>query len=480
MIGIIIGVCGLFLAVLICMLIRTLLIKPSKKINQNHISSYSGEENMRYALLLKEWIQCKTISKRESFDDQEFIKLWDIQKRQFPHLFNCSERLIFDKGCQILKVKGKDESRNIMLMSHCDVVNASGDWKYPPFDGVIAEEYLWGRGTIDTKTPLFAEMMALEELLSNGFIPEVNVYIGSSHNEEIMGLGMPKAVKYFENNNIHFELVIDEGGAVLESPMPGIDHKFAMLAIHEKGRRCLKLTSKIHYGHFGLSPSGDTPIIKMSKLICEINNNKKLVKRFYPTVLEMFRSLRPYMKFSMRFIFCNLWFFKPILLKVLPKISPQAGTMLGSTCYFTTISGGKEAQIQAKEVESIAFLRGIDFEDLEKDTSTIHELAEKYKIDVETIFDEFPLPSSFKSGPYKRIKQTIYEIFPDVEVAPFILPAGSDARHFTKISDNVIRFAPITLSNEQFSSVHNPNERIHLQSIGQAVLFYKQLVKNYQ
>lgn len=52
-------------------------------------------------------------------------------------------------------------AKNVMLMSRHDVVAAEGEWKYPPFSGQIAENCIWGRGTVDTKTPLFAEFSAL-------------------------------------------------------------------------------------------------------------------------------------------------------------------------------------------------------------------------------------------------------------------------------------------------------------------------------
>lgn len=64
-----------------------------------------------------------------------------------------------------------------MVMSHHDVVESTGDWQEEPFGGVIKDGKLWGRGTVDTKTPLFAEFSAIEELLLEGFEFPVNVYL---------------------------------------------------------------------------------------------------------------------------------------------------------------------------------------------------------------------------------------------------------------------------------------------------------------
>lgn len=99
---------------------------------------------------------------------------------------------------EMCKVKGRKPEKNVMLMSHHDVVPAEGKWNYPPFSGQIAEGCIWGRGTVDTKTPLFAEFSALEELLEEGWIPPCNVYLVSSHNEEIAGDGVPLVLQWLK------------------------------------------------------------------------------------------------------------------------------------------------------------------------------------------------------------------------------------------------------------------------------------------
>ena len=106
--------------------------------------------------------------------------------------------MTFSYDCWVYKLPGKDQSRNMMVMSHHDVVAGTGEWKHPPFAAEIADGKLWGRGTVDTKTPLFAEFTAFEELLGEGFEPPCNLWLASSHNEEIGGDGIPLALEYFK------------------------------------------------------------------------------------------------------------------------------------------------------------------------------------------------------------------------------------------------------------------------------------------
>ena len=70
----------------------------------------------------------------------------------------------------------------------------------------------------------------------------------------------------------------------------------------------------------------------------------------------------------------------------------------------------------------------------------------------------------------------INDNFKDVVVAPFLLTAGTDARRFTDIADNIFRFAPIDLNNEQFKSIHGDNECININNIEECVRFYKEYI----
>ncbi|MEG1477406.1 MAG: M20/M25/M40 family metallo-hydrolase, partial [Oscillospiraceae bacterium] len=72
------------------------------------------------------------------------------------------------------------------------------------------------------------------------------------------------------------------------------------------------------------------------------------------------------------------------------------------------------------------------------------------------------------------------DVFPHIASAPFVLPAGTDARHLTEICPCVIRFAPIDLDKQQFASVHSENENIDVHTIANAVEFYKTVVRNYK
>ena len=435
------------------------------------------EEQTEYAKRLSEMIKCETVSEEGSFDDTEFKKLREVMEKLFPEIHKQAEKMTFSDDCWVYKIKGKDESRNIMLMSHHDVVAVSGEWLHPDFCGEIFDGALWGRGTVDTKTPLFAEFQALEELLSDGFVPECNIFIGSSHNEEIGGDGIPEALKYFKENNIEFETILDEGGAIISPPLAGIKANCAMMAVHEKGRYTLNCYAKDTSGHKGLVANSNTPVARMSAFITEVNTKDIFIKRLYPEVRAMFTHLCPYTPFIMTVLFSNLWCFGNLLKTVMPKINAQAGSMVGTTCSFNEINTNKEEKYCCAK----AFLRPVYENDLKEDLKQIEKIAKKYDIElVPAENNECFKSTDVNNKSVEYTKKCINDIFPDVIPAPYILPAGTDARHLCGISKCVIRFAPIEMNDQQFASVHSENENISLESIANCVVFYKHYLKNYK
>ncbi len=467
----------LFLIFISVLLINAIIKKSTAEKLTKRTQYKTDEETLAYAEKLKKMIDCKTISVNNEFNAFEFDKLNALMQELFPTVHKTAEKMTFSNDCWLYKIKGKDATRNIMLMSHHDVVAAVGEWKHPPFSAEIADGALWGRGTLDTKTPLFAEFSALEELLNEGFIPETNVYIASSHNEEIAGDGIPCVLKYFEKENITFETILDEGGAIVDPVLGGMKCKCAMVAVHEKGRHKIICTANEGTSHIGLSANTNTPVARMSSFINEINSKNIFIRRLYPEVKKMFSDLCPYTPFFMTILFSNLWFFEKILKILIPKINAQAGAMLGTTCSFNDIISSTEN----KNCVSKAMLRCVNDEDLKKDLEKIKKIAKKYDIEIKDADDnEYHKPADMSHPAFFYTKKCIAEIFPDVASAAYILPAGTDARHFSDICPCVIRFAPIEINSEQFKTIHSENENITLSAISDAVIFYKHYIKNYK
>lgn len=440
----------------------------------------SPERLKEYTDTLSQMIQCKTVWHPDGRFQSAFDNFYQVLAEHFPLLAQQAERLTFGSGCFVYVLRGKNARKSIMLMSHHDVVDGTDGWHTDPFQPTIQDGYLYGRGSIDTKTPLFAELQAVEELLEEGYeFPGIDLYIGSSNNEEVSGDGMVLAAQYFKAHNIRFEAVLDEGGAILSGQIPGVKAKSAMIAVHEKSRHMFRCTTaQEQKGHGGFGKPGDTPVMRMSKFIAEVSESHIFREKFYPEVEETFRVHVPYMSFPMNKLFGNLKLFSPVIKKVMANI-PPAAAMLATSVSFQSISGMDEEdpRAKAKSVEARMFLRCIREEDLFAELKKIRKIAKKYGITVEEESRDYCRPTSWTKRPFHVLEEMLHEDFPDVITAPFLLTAGTDARRLTDVADSILRFAPIDLSPEQFASVHGDDERIAVKNVGECVCFYKDFIR---
>lgn len=438
--------------------------------------TFSEEELEKYAVSLSEMIQCRTISVRDSYDDTEFEKLRHVVEECFPLLHKIGNRQIFSQDCWLYQIPGKNPDRNILLMSHHDVVAANEEWTHGPFSGEIVDGKVYGRGAADTKGSLCAILWAMEELLSEGFQPEVNVYVASSHNEELGGDGITSLRAYFLEQGISCEVILDEGGAIVDPPLGNMNcEKCAMVAVHEKGRCRVNCTADWESSHVSLTGYKNNPVERMSGFIQEISVQKPFITRLNPHVKEMFAKLAPYCNFPMNVLFCNLWLFGGVIQNLLPKINATAGGMIGTTCAFQTIQGGTNEKI----CKASAMLRNINEEDLKKDLETFRKIAEKYSVQVEIEHQEYYEPANMESRAYLYTMACLKHVFPRYPAAPYILPAGTDAWKLTPVCPCVIRFAPTRMSKQQLGSIHASDENLDVSAVAEATAFYKYFVTNY-
>ena len=442
----------------------------------------SPEVNAGYVDKLSQMIGCKTVWTHEGTNEGEFQRFYALLDQLFPNLSAKATKLTFGGGCFFYVIEGKNAHKNILLMSHHDVVEGSDDWQTDPFTAVEKDGFLYGRGTIDTKTPLFAELQAAEELLAEGCDFEgINLYIGSSNNEEVCGDGMVLAARYFKENGIHFYALVDEGGAITEGQIPGVSCKSAVVAVHEKSRHMFRCKAEIDAkGHGGFGGSTDSAVERLSLFIGEVSRKKDRIYKgkFYPEVKATFQRHVPYMSFPMNFLFGNIGIFAPVIKKIMMGI-PAASAMLSTGLSFTTVTAGdtRNPQIRAKSAETTLFLRCIREDDLYAGLEKIKAIGAKYGVTIEETERDYCVPTDFEGQAYKTVEALLHENFPDVAVVPFLLTAGTDARRFTDVADNILRFAPIDLNKKQFATIHAADEHIGIENIGQCVVFYKDLIR---
>ena len=137
-----------------------------------------------------------------------------------PNTTAAMTRTILPNKTLIYQWQGSDPAAApIIVMAHQDVVpvtlGTEKDWKYPPFAGTIADNAVWGRGTVDDKGSLVGLFEAIEALAVQGFKPKRSIYLVSGHDEEAGGSGAITAAAQLKAKGVKAIFTIDEGSIVL-------------------------------------------------------------------------------------------------------------------------------------------------------------------------------------------------------------------------------------------------------------------------
>ena len=470
---ILLGFLALLLFLLAVSLVRTLLISPKKSVYEPAPDSLRANT---YAEKLSAMIRQETVSVPGKDQREKFLAFHRLLRELFPLVHEKLEKTEID-GNLLFFWKGKSSSRPLVLMSHQDVVPASGDWIHPPFSGDLADGKVWGRGASDTKCSLMAFFQAVEELLQAGFVPENDVYLSSSCTEEWAGDGCPKLVNELKRRGVRPWLVCDEGGGIIREPIGGIPGNFAMIGVFEKGKANVRFTARSDGGHAS-TPKPHSPIARLADFVHDVETHDVFRREMPREVAAMFETLAPYASFPLRWVFGNLWLFRPVLLRVLPLISAQGGAMIRTTIAFTMQSGSEACNVMPREATVSADLRFIPHQGMEESLKLIRTRAEKHHLEMEVFrAADYTKPADIQGEAFRLVQRIVGETFPGCACSPYVMTGATDARHYQEICENVVRFAPVIYGPEQMKGMHGINEYIEISCLPGAVDFYKNLIR---
>ena len=459
--------------------VRTLLIKAPAPIPCETV--ITDEECQIAAQKLGAMVQVPSVSKREDEDLTEFFRLHKVLEEHFPLLHQNLEKTVLN-GSLLYLWKGKDPSKKpIALMGHQDVVPATNEgWCVDAYSGAVIDGKLYGRGCLDCKSTMYVELQAVEELLAEGFTPPCDVYLSYSINEETGGDGAAAAVRYLQEKGITLALVLDEGGAVTEAPVAGMDRDYAVIGITEKGYMDLKITARGKGGHSSTPPRG-TPAARLFAFANEIERKRPFEKKLLPETEEMFARMAPSFSFPMRLILGNIRLFKPLLIGLMPIVSPFGEAVLATTCCFTMMKGSDAANVIPKEPYLVANLRTSVHQNCAASLAVMKKYADKYDLEIEVLMQRDASPvSNIHSKEYAYVCDCIRKQFPDVGIAPYIIMGGTDCRHFHALTENALRFAPVRMTNAQNASCHAVDENVTLSAVAEGVRYYTMFLRGYE
>lgn len=370
------------------------------------------------------------------------------------------------------------ESEPVVLMAHYDVVPADGSdyWTYPPFEGRITGGRVYGRGTLDDKGPLIVVIEAVENLLADGFTPQRDVYLSFGGNEETFGDAALTISDVFRERGITPWLVVDEGGAVVDSPLPFVPGSAAMIGVGEKGLATLRLSARGDGGHASTPPTL-TAVRRIARAVDRLDpsmfpsRTPKAISR----MLAQFASRTPGVT---GFGLTMLSRMPRVTAKLFARLGSEPAALVRTTIAATMQSGGTAANVIPSQASATINLRLALGETVDGTVLRVRDRIRDPRISVEVLEGTDPSPASATDGaPWELLVKALAVSHPGIPATPYVMMAATDSRHFHRFSPAVYRFAPLEMSSVQRAAIHGVDEYVEIDALKRGEQFHRALIE---
>jgi carboxypeptidase PM20D1 len=351
-------------------------------------------------------------------------------------------------------------------------------WTHPPFSGAIADGHVWGRGAMDDKAGVLAILEAVEHLLGRGFQPERTILLAFGHDEEVSGVnGARNIAALLRQRGVKPEFILDEGGAIAEGMVEGVEAPIALIGTAEKGYVSVDLVAREKGGHSSMPPT-HTAIGRLASVIHRLEENQ-MPARIDGATRKSFEVLAPEMPFGPRLLLSNLWLFDPVAERVFSG-DPAGNSRIRTTTAATIMNAGVKENVLPHEARAVVNFRILPGDSVRSVLEHVRAQAgPEIEVSARQATATEPSPESEVEAPAFRLLQTtIAQVYPGTLVAPNLLGGGTDTKHFQGLSRNVYRFLPVRVRAEDLARFHGTNERIGIENYAGAIRFYVQLIRN--
>lgn len=425
---------------------------------------------------LQKAIQFPTISYKKNVvsDTSAFIGLANYLKATYPLVDSMLVRRTFNYSL-LYEWKGTQPELNpVVLMAHMDVVPVDettlDQWEAPPFSGEVKNGKIYGRGTMDDKGNVIALLEACEMMLTQGITPRRTVYFVFGHDEEVGGENGAKVIAdYLEAEGISPEFVMDEGGFIAEGMVPDFPKPLAVINTGEKGYVSYKISIQTPGGHSS-NPPKDNTIGDLARAIAKLEANQ-FDYHMIPVIEKQISIIGPEFGFVQKMAFANTWLFGEKILEGLTARTTTAPTML---------EGGVKDNViptQASVVVNFRIMPGETVDDVKNHVVSVID-DDRFSVESYSNENNPSRVADHNTESFQLVEKTIRQLHPDIVVTPGLLQAGTDSKHFLKISDNVYRFFPTRINPDNATGFHGKNEYITVDNYKETIQFVYQLMSN--
>jgi acetylornithine deacetylase/succinyl-diaminopimelate desuccinylase-like protein len=361
-------------------------------------------------------------------------------------------------------------SPTLCYLGHVDTVLAdASEWKRDPWSGDVADGCVWGRGSLDMKSQVAAEVAAVAGLAREGWRPERGeLLVVAVVDEETGGELGAKWLTETHPEKVRCDMLLNEGGG----PSFELDgQRYYGVCCAEKGVFRFTVTTDGAAGHASMPKLGDNALLKMA------------------AVLERFATRQPSLTPTAE----PLAFLRGVgedehnpvaslerLSERDPRLLQMLEPMFGVTFSPTKISASEKINVIPSKAELRVDCRvppGLGEEHARRAIDQVLGGIEGLRIEfTERVSgNRSPIDSSLMDA----LGRWISVQDPGARAVPTILPGFTDSRHFRAAFPECVAYGFFPQRHQSLletqALIHAPDERIDVRDLVWAAEFYRDL-----
>lgn len=378
----------------------------------------------------------------------------------------------------VARLKGTGSEPALILLNHMDVVPVSREyWTVEPFAGVIQDNYLWGRGSLDMKSLGIVQLLAFLELhrLHVPLRRDV-IFLGTADEEAGGNFGAGWVVKNRPEWIAGAGFMLTEGAGSL-ADASGKPVYFGV-GPTEKTPAWLKLTATGRSGHASIPISESAPNHLVAAL--ERLRQYRPPLELTPPIEAMFRTHAPYEPEPWRTRLADI---KSFLAQSdaydLLQQRPDILSRLTNTISITGLEGSKKVNIIPPDASAELDCRLLPGWTIDRWVAQIKSIINDPSIRVGVILNFPPAVSSTDTPVYVSIEKAVRELEPGAGVVQTVDAGFTDSHFFRDHNITSYGFDPFAITREDDERVHGNNERIPLKSYTGGIRLYWDIVDDF-
>ena len=380
------------------------------------------------------------------------------------------------RGLVVARIAGTENLKPLMVNHHIDVVAAdSSQWTHPPFSGAVADGFVWGRGTLDTKGLGVMFLLALESLLQEGVKFRRPLVFTAVPDEEPGG---DNGMRWLVENHlkeIHPEWVWDEGTGGYKGIF-GEKLLFAV-AVAEKQIFRIRLTAMGDPGHGSMPHKNCANVTLLDALQRIIQNPRPL--HAGESASKMFAAIAPSQTFPASFLLKHLS--NPLILKLAGgKLSSEKFTnaLLRDTISVNIIHAGYQINVIPECAQAELDCRLLPETDADEFYRWLTSRIADKRIKIEMIQSSPPSGIAPMDNPfYQAVAATIKEHVAGAGVFPLLMAGATDGRYWRCLGYPAYGFTPMILEKTDMGRVHGIDERISIDNLLLGIRMTRDIIK---